>query len=153
MSIKLFRAGQPMWLYLLSAMATAFCFTAAASASETCTREQAIKAETEASTLATWSAVFESYVHYKYCDTGAIREGYSNSVATLLAAHWDQFAHLRKLTREHPQFLRFVLHHVDEAMTSNQAHVIRENVQSTCPVSGQSLCEAITKRIPSPSSQ
>jgi hypothetical protein len=131
---------------VLLVLALAFCFGFTAHASPTCTREEAIKAETEASTLTTWSAVFESYVRYRQCDDGAISEGYGNSVATLLASHWDQFEHLRKLVRAHPKFEGFVLRHVDQTMTSDQGKGIKENIHVKCPINGNELCKSIIKR-------
>ena len=133
-------------LYVSLAMAFAFCFGATAEASPTCTREDAIKAETEAATLITWPAVFESYGHYRHCDGGAISEGYSNSVATLLASRWDQFEQLRELVTAHPKFEGFVLRHLDQTMTSDQGKAIKENIRAKCPANGNALCKSIMKR-------
>jgi hypothetical protein len=143
---ELFRGEHMSALYVSLAMALAFCFGATAEASPSCAREDAIKAETEASTLTTWSAVFESYRRFRHCDDGAISEGYSNSVATLLASHWGQFESLRTLVKAHPPFEGFVLRHVDETMTSDQGTAIKENIRSKCPIGGQKLCKSIMKR-------
>ena len=48
-----------------------------------CTRDQAIKAETESSTLNTWEKIFSSYSRYKQCDDGAIRETLNKSAFAL----------------------------------------------------------------------
>jgi hypothetical protein len=121
-------------------------FAATAIPSPTCTGEEAIQAETQASTLKTWSALFESYRRYSHCDHGAISEGYSNSVATLLASHWDQFGHLRALVRTDPKFESFVLHHVDETMTSEQGSAIKDNIRLSCPTKSTRLCASVMKR-------
>lgn len=141
------RVGRSSTLCVSLAVAIAFCSDVAASASQTCTREEAIKAEAEASTLTTWPKVFESYGHYRHCDDGAISEGYSNSVATLLATHWDQFEELRALVRAHPRFQAFVLLHVNETMTLDQGKAIKENIRLRCPANGKGLCESIMTRL------
>lgn len=105
-----------------------------------------MKAETEASTIKTWSALFVSYELYRHCDDGAISEGYSNSVATLLAVHWDQFDSLLPLVRKHPGFQNFILRHVDETMTSDQGKTIEASVKQRCPVEGRQLCGLIKQR-------
>jgi hypothetical protein len=144
---ELSRVGRVSTLYVSLAVVIAFCFDTTASASQTCRREEAIKAETEASTLTTWPKVFESYGHYRHCDDGAISEGYSNSVATLLASHWDQFDELRSLVGAHPKFQAFVLRHVNETMTLDQGNSIKENVHLRCPANGKALCESIMARL------
>jgi hypothetical protein len=111
-----------------------------------CTRDEAMKAETEASSLKSWKDLFSSYERYCQCDDGAIAEGYSNSVATLLANHWDQFGELAALTKKHPHFKEFVLRHIDETMTSEQARSIQEHVRAQCQSSAR-LCTAIAARL------
>jgi hypothetical protein len=115
-------------------------------APQKCTREQAIKAETEASSLKTWHEVFRSYECYGQCDDGAIGEGYSHSVATLLASRWDQIEELVLLVNADPKFEGFVLRHVDETMTGEQGKAIKENVRFKCPTAANGVCEAINKR-------
>lgn len=60
----------------------------------------AMKAESEASTLETWQAVLALYKKYKHCDDGAIAEGYSSSIATLLAGHRDDIGELTRLDNQ-----------------------------------------------------
>jgi hypothetical protein len=116
-------------------------------ATKACTREDAIKAEGEASSLKTWRDVFNSYSRYWHCDDGAISEGYSSSIATLLASHWDQIQELTAIVREHPKFNRFILRHIDETMTSDQDKAIKENVRFRCSTDARQLCGAISKRL------
>jgi hypothetical protein len=112
-----------------------------------CTRAQAIQAETEASTLKTWAKVFTSYQRYKQCDDGAIAEGYSGSVADLLAGHWDRIGELVRLSASHPGFEHFVINHVDVTMSMDQYKVIRKRAKYSCPATARQLCAAIEKRL------
>lgn len=112
-----------------------------------CTRDDAMKAETEASSLKNWQDVFSSYKRYRQCDDAAIGEGYSNSVATLLANHWDQLEKLSALTKKDPHFKEFVLRHIDETMTSEQERTIQEHVRSECASRSAHLCTAIKARL------
>jgi len=120
--------------------------SASAAQNEACPREQAVKAESEASTLETWQAVFISYKKYKQCDDGAIAEGYSSSVATLLADHWEDVGQLIKLSHENPGFGRFVLRHVDETMNLDQAAIIQKNIAQKCPEGAKELCADIHRQ-------
>lgn len=118
----------------------------ATAAPQKCTREDAIKAETNASSLKTWHDLFESFRRYKQCDDGAISEGYSASVANLLAVQWKDVGDLIKLSNAHPDFKRFVLHHIDETMGMEQGKAIEDNVNNNCPVEGARICNSIKSR-------
>lgn len=129
-------------------MLVGYLFMPASMASpQQCTRSQAIQAETQADTLKTWAEVFASYQHYKQCDDGAIAEGYSDSIAKLLSAHWDQIGELAKLSTIDAGFERFVVRHIDELMTPDQYSVIRQQVTSSCPANASRLCTKMKKRV------
>jgi len=132
-------------LILVAAMVTCF-FRVAYATPRTCTRQEAIQAETVTSSLKTWHDVFNSYKRYWHCDDGTISERYSDVVATLLAKHWDQFDDVLLLAEKHPKFRAFVLRHLDQTMTSAQDKAIRENVRSHCPPDGSHLCGLIGER-------
>lgn len=112
-----------------------------------CTSEQEQKAEAEADDLTSWELVYASFVSYESCDDGAIAEGYSDSISHLLADEWQKFDELNQLTREHTPFREFVLRHIDESMSSEQAKAIAENAHSHCPPTGQALCGEILQRL------
>lgn len=130
-----------------SATLTVCLFLAGVSASvaqiDACPNEMAMKAESEASTLKTWQAVLESYKKYKQCDDGAIAEGYSSSVATLLADHWSDLGEVTRLNSQNAGFKKFVLHHVDATMSFGQATVIKQNIAQRCPPGAKELCAEI----------
>lgn len=111
-----------------------------------CTPEEARRAEYGASTLKTWEEVFWSYERYRSCDDGAISEGYSNSVATLLASKWNQVGDVVSLFETDRAFEAFVLRHIDDTMTRDQDVMIRRNIHKKCPEVATQFCAALSKR-------
>ncbi len=105
-----------------------------------CTREQAMQAETEASTLPDWDAVKRSFIKFSNCDDGAISEGYSETVSRLLADHWDSTVELIVLTKNDNAFEAFVIKHVDETVPSERLKKIVTNTREHCPAGGATLC-------------
>jgi hypothetical protein len=93
--------------------------------------------------LKTWPDIFRSYRRYGHCDDGGIAEGYSDSVATLMANRWDSILELNALARKHPAFRAFVLRHLDETINFDQIVTIRENAEAHCPQGAMALCKAI----------
>jgi hypothetical protein len=118
----------------------------ATAAPKKCAREEAQRAEAEASSLKTWAQIFGSYKRYRNCDDGAISEGYSASVAALLATGWDHIGELLQLIKSHPNFEQFVLRHIDDTMTRDQDEQIRINARDTCPTNAVQFCAAVQKR-------
>lgn len=111
-----------------------------------CSREDAQRAEVAASSLKTWEQVFDSYERYRRCDDGAISEGYSSSVAALLATGWGQLGDLLPLIKSHPDFEQFVLKHLDDTMSHDQDAQIQANARAACPKGAEQFCAAVQKR-------
>lgn len=112
-----------------------------------CTREEAMQAETESSTLKDWDSVYRAFKHFAHCDDGAISEGYSDSVARLLASDWMHIGKANDLASSDKKFERFMLHHTDELMSPTQAKIINENVRAHCPAGVERLCKLIESRL------
>jgi hypothetical protein len=144
-----------VWRQSICAIATRFVLIAmlligamdvSVASTEKCPQSMAMKAMSEASNLKTWSAVFKSYKRYKRCDDGAIAEGYSASIADLLANHWADTGKLVTLSNANPDFGRFVLRHVDETMNMDQGKSIKDSATNNCSAKAKKLCRAIQKR-------
>lgn len=136
---------------VLIAWLCCFCLVSklfwAAAANHPCTRAQAQKAEAEVDRLKTWHAIYLSFTRYANCDDGAIAEGYSESVAQLLANQWQDLEELEKLTSKNREFYDFVLGHIDESISADESRSIGQNARSHCPASGKMLCQSILRRV------
>jgi len=115
-------------------------------AQKQCTEADAKKAEVEASSLKTWAEVYSSYLRYAQCDDGAIGEGYSSTVARLLADDWSQFGKL-KLLMSDKSFAKFVLRHIDQLMSTEQEKAIRESASKRCPPGATTACKSVLSRL------
>lgn len=122
---------------------TVICSTTAVASLKECSREEAMQAETEASSLGSWDDLFVSYQRYSHCDDGAISEGYSEAVGRLLAKDWEHFGRLFELARKHKSFEKFVIHHVDETVPSEYLQEILKNTKQHCPSNAKRFCHAI----------
>jgi hypothetical protein len=121
--------------------------TAFAQGHRVCTHEDTIQAEKSLDGLSDWGHVYESFKHYSHCDDGAIAEGYSGKIASLLVNHWDSVEELFHLWRAHPQFGRFVLAHVDELMSPEQAKTIIKNARERCPPDYKKYCVSLEGKL------
>jgi hypothetical protein len=132
---------------LLVMMFVLWMVNASVMAQVACAGEDAMKAMSEASNLKTWNDVFDSYRKYKQCDDGATAEGYSASVAYLLADKWQDVGELLKLSEKNAGFRQFVLKHVDVTMSMEQSVDIKRNVKDHCPASAKKICVDIQRRL------
>lgn len=112
-------------------------------ASSGCSREEAMKAESEAATRNSWPELFHSFEKYAKCDDAAIGEGYSNSVGVLLSEHWDMFSEFRALSKDHSKFRKFVIRHVDQTIPEATLDAIAENARQRCPSGASKECDCI----------
>jgi len=119
---------------------------ARAGARDTCSREAAIAAETQA-TPKTWADLYKSFRSFHQCDDGAVAEVFSDAVAILLADHWETIRDLNALVKAHPSFGKFVLRHTDVTMSLDQAQTLKGNARDKCPASTRQLCERILRRM------
>lgn len=117
------------------------------SAQAECYSESSQAAQSIADQAQSWQDVYSAFARFGVCDDGAIAEGFSDSIARLLAHHWDTITSLSRLAAAHPKFRRFVLRHIDSLMSPEQARAIADNARRHCPVASHALCLAITVRI------
>lgn len=110
-----------------------------------CTKDDYLRAN--AASLTNWSEVYQSYKQFGHCDQGGLGEIYSDAVAKLLSERWNTTDQLNRLASQSGGFRQFVLRHIDELMTPQQASIIRNNTQTRCPPDAKRLCNNIRMRI------
>jgi hypothetical protein len=98
----------------------------------------------QADTLRSWDALFNSYKSYSQCDDGAIGEGYSESVARILADHWSTLPRFSELASEKPAFRRFVIKHVDATLNKVDLETIKKNAADHCTPKLRDTCKDLT---------
>lgn len=113
-----------------------------------CTRADAMAAE-DATDVAhkSWAILNTQYLKYARaadCDDGAIAEGWSDAVARLLANAWDELPTLARLVKADPEFLPFVVRHIDATADTDDLERVRANAERRCPPGGyEQLCRVI----------
>lgn len=110
---------------------------------QACTSDQARQAQEEAGQLSDWESIHRSFKRFSQCDEGAIAEGYSNSVSQLLAHKWKHLDEMLRLAASDHEFEQFVIRHIDESMTEDEANSIVENARLRCPREAKQFCKSI----------
>lgn len=110
-----------------------------------CSHAEAESADYEASRLQTWDKLYHSYLRYSGCDDGSIGEGYSVSVARLLAHQWNMLPQAFPLFAGDAEFHRFVLKHINATLADNDLKTIRVNAVHSCPTGGDKYCVQIRR--------
>jgi hypothetical protein len=110
-----------------------------------CTDSDSNQAESEAETLRTWDSLYKSYSLYRSCDDGAVAEGYSESVARILADHWNTLSRLAELAKTNDRFFHFVLRHIDTTDDEKDLRKISVKASTQCPPGLQDMCRDLKK--------
>lgn len=112
-----------------------------------CTPAEFSRAEEEGDKLRTWHAVHVYYQHYGKCEDADAAEGVSDSVARLLANHWDTLPELAGLVNQDGTFLDFVLGGLNATDDTKDLDAIRmKSAPSKCPVGLSRICLRIHKQ-------
>lgn len=135
------------WVFAVIFSFLAGLFPAAAYAQKKpCTDDEGRRALDEADTLRSWDALFKSYKTFGDCDDGAIGEGFSESVARILADHWTTLPRFVQLARQDAGFRVFVIAHVDATLNMDDVEKIKEKALAHCPTGLQTTCANLAKQ-------
>jgi hypothetical protein len=104
---------------------------------------EALKAVDE---LTDWTGLYDEFKRYAHCDDGALDEGWSDVVVRLLTHDWKSVSVLARLANADAKFSDFVLLHVDELMSPEEARTIMVNARTKCPRTADKLCRALAEK-------
>lgn len=111
---------------------------------KTCTPAEQDQVGKEADSLRTWDALYKSYKQFKHCENNAeAEEGYSESIARILADHWETLPRLAQLIRKDSEFGTFV--GLDATMSMDDVAKIQDNALHHCPAGLSGLCTKLRK--------
>jgi hypothetical protein len=116
--------------------------SAEATTQKVCTETEAKEAQKEADQLSDWDSVYRSFKRFAHCDEGGIAEAYSDSVGRLLARDWKHLNAFVRLTSDQG-FEEFVIRHIDETMSEDEAALVINNARLHCPPGAKRLCRSI----------
>jgi hypothetical protein len=115
---------------------------AEAATQKVCTQAEVKQVQKEADQLTDWDSMYRSFKRFAHCDEGAIAEEYSDSVGRLLARDWKHLDSFVRLTSDHG-FEQFVIRHIDETMSEDEAALVISNARAHCPPGAKRLCKSI----------
>lgn len=90
-----------------------------------------------------WKILHYHFRKFGPCDAGAVAEGYSHGVVTLLAHRWAMLGELATVSRADPTFLEFVLTHIDATTAEEDLLQVQANAVTACPPRHRELCRQI----------
>jgi len=108
-----------------------------------CTMAEGRTALDEAVMLRSWDALYRSYRKFRYCDDGAIAEGYSESVARILVDRWSTLPRLAELAAKDAAFRAFVIRHVDATLNTDDLERVEKKTTTSCPPNLRETCKAL----------
>src|SRR5436309_3306206 len=117
---------------------------AAPAQKKSCSNSEREQVEKEAVTLRTWDALYQSFRQFRDCmDDADAQEGYSESVARILADHCEMLPRLTYLIKKDSQFGNFV--GLDATMSMADVRKIKEDAIHHCPRDLSALCTKLKR--------
>jgi hypothetical protein len=88
-----------------------------------------------------WRSLSRHQRTFVSCDDGALAEGYSDAVVSLLADRWGEFSTFVALSERNPAFRRWAIRHIDgTASTDDLEKVVRNAARCAGTVKTKNLC-------------
>ena len=88
-----------------------------------------------------WGSLLRHQKAFGSCDDGALAEGYSDAVVSLLAHHWDRFDELVALSGRNSNFSRWAIRHIDaSASAGDLKQVVRNSAGCTGSAKRRAVC-------------
>lgn len=109
-----------------------------------CSPAEAETAENATDSLHSWEQIYTAYSRYRHCDEAAIAQGFTDKVVHLLATDWGTLAKLDVILQRDPQFLGFVVRHINGSADPAELDKVIASANSACPFSMHSLCKQLT---------
>ena len=121
--------------------------TSAATANNHCSTAMYERADASlVSEAAVWDSLLKHHKAFSSCDDGALAEGYSDAVVTLLAHRWAQFDAFVGLSARNPAFRRWAIRHIDaSASPDDLAKIAHNTARCTGPAKSKELCREIAR--------
>lgn len=104
-----------------------------------CSTYKAKNAEETISGIKSWSDLDEHFAKFYSCDDGAIAEGYSDVISTLITKKWKELNSLQI----DDKFKKFIVSHIDSTWQESKIISASNNVNHYCKDNIREICEAI----------
>jgi len=114
-----------------------------------CSQARIDKLEEESDGIRDWSKLREFYHRYSFCkiDDAEVTEGVSESVARMLADHWETLPIASNLFKQDPKFETFALAGINITDSTDDLNHIDRLATDHCPANLHMLCLKIRKSI------
>ena len=99
--------------------------------------------------IRSWPQLAAFYRRYSGCkiDDADVQEGVSDSIARLLANHWETLPQASRLFNRDPAFEKFALSGINITDSTDDLNRIDELAKEHCPAGLNALCAKIRKAI------
>jgi hypothetical protein len=138
---------------LFVAVCVVFCFGVSiqrsAAQSGRCTQQTIDHLETESDNIHDWPTLRAFYHRYSSCriDDAEVTEGVSESVARMLADHWDMLPVAARLFKQDSLFEAFAMAGVNITDSTDDLNHIDKLATDHCPIDLHILCQKIRRSI------
>jgi hypothetical protein len=133
-------------VYQLCALCFLVCCAAQAQ-QKPCSQAEQDQVGNEAGSLRSWDALYKSYRQFRRCwnhaDNVDADEGYSESIARILADHWETLPRLAQLIKKDAGFGTFA--GLSATMNMDDVAKIRDKALHHCPAGLSGLCAKLKK--------
>ena len=118
----------------------------AGAADKPCTKADVANAEKAIERSNNWNQLYRSWQDYRHCDTGAVADGYTDSLMRLMV-EWKGVDTLAAAMQKDPEFKEWVLARLKSPAAKDDQPTIYSRAMSSCPKAMDALCAEIAESV------
>jgi hypothetical protein len=119
---------------------------AARAADKPCTKADAANGEKAIERTNNWNQLYKTWQDYSHCDTGAVADGYTDSLMRLMV-EWKGLDSLAAAMQKDPQFKEWVHARLKSPAAKDDQPTIYSRAMSSCPKAMDALCAEIAESV------
>ena len=138
--MKLLRVALASACFALGAASIAFA------ADKPCTKADAANGEKAIERANNWNQLYKSWQDFRHCDTGAVADGYTDSLMRLMV-EWKGVDTLAAAMQKDPGFKEWVHARLQSPAAKDDQPAVYSRVMASCPKAMDAFCDELAESV------
>lgn len=118
----------------------------ACAADKPCTKADAANAEKAIERSNNWNQLYKSWQDYRHCDTGAVADGFTDSLMRLMV-EWKGVDALAAAMQKDPEFKEWVHARLKSPAAKDDQPTVYSRAKASCPAGMDTFCAELADAV------
>ncbi|HEX7466044.1 MAG TPA: hypothetical protein VF309_05340 [Usitatibacter sp.] len=118
----------------------------ACAADKPCTKADAVNGEKAIERANNWSQLYKTWQDYRHCDTGAVADGYTDSLMRLMV-EWKSVDALAAAMEKDPAFKEWIYARLKSPAAKDDQPAVYSRAMASCPKAMDAFCAELAESV------